>query len=402
MASTSTHLAYTGLRVLDLSQGIAGPYCGQILRQLGADVVKAEPLEGDWSRRIGLARGGMTAITMAFNRGKRSLACDARHPEGRALLALLAARTDIVIQSFRPGVAQRMGLGPAEVRAANPSVIYLSISGFGQSGPDAQRPGTDAIAQTVSGLAVANRAPDGTPATAKPYIADVSCGLYAANAVGAALFARERSLERLGAHLDLSLLACMAALQNPLLIEHVWRGDAPATAATVPQGIYATADGHIALAAMSDAMFAAIGEVIGRPAWRSDPRMATAANRLAVAGEIDAALKAALSTRTNSQWVAAFAARDILGGEVRHATQLLDDAQVRHLGLLQPMTRTDDPSLPPLPGVALPGIDATHHVPRAPRLGEHTQEILRELCFDDAHIAALMQARVLASSPTPH
>src|SRR6218665_18553 len=151
MASTSTHLAYTGLRVLDLSQGIAGPYCGQILRQLGADVVKAEPLEGDWSRRIGLARGGMTAITMAFNRGKRSLACDARHPEGRALLALLAARTDIVIQSFRPGVAQRMGLGPAEVRAANPSVIYLSISGFGQSGPDAQRPGTDAIAQTVSG-----------------------------------------------------------------------------------------------------------------------------------------------------------------------------------------------------------------------------------------------------------
>ncbi|KAB7619443.1 hypothetical protein ET532_006565 [Verminephrobacter sp. Larva24] len=119
MASTSTHLAYTGLRVLDLSQGIAGPYCGQILRQFGADVVKAEPLEGDWSRRIGLARGGMTAITMAFNRGKRSLACDARNPEGRALLALLAARTGIVIQSFRPGVAQRMGLGPAEVAVLN-------------------------------------------------------------------------------------------------------------------------------------------------------------------------------------------------------------------------------------------------------------------------------------------
>jgi len=321
MASTSTHLAYTGLRVLDLSQGIAGPYCGQILRQLGADVVKAEPLEGDWSRRIGLARGGMTAITMAFNRGKRSLACDARHPEGRALLALLAARTDIVIQSFRPGVAQRMGLGPAEVRAANPSVIYLSISGFGQSGPDAQRPGTDAIAQTVSGLAVANRAPDGTPATAKPYIADVSCGLYAANAVGAALFARERSLERLGAHLDLSLLACMAALQNPLLIEHVWRGDAPATAATVPQGIYATADGHIALAAMSDAMFAAIGEVIGRPAWRSDPRMATAANRLAVAGEIDAALKAALSTHEFAMGCSLRGARHFGGrSATRHAT----------------------------------------------------------------------------------
>lgn len=401
-ASASMHLAYAGLRVLDLSQGIAGPYCGQILRQLGADVVKVEPLEGDWSRRIGLARDGMTAITMAFNRGKRSLACDARHLEGRALLAALAVRADIVIQSFRPGVAQRMGLGPAEVCATNPSVIYVSISGFGQNGPDAQRPGTDAIAQAVSGMAVANRSPDGIPATAKPYIADVSCGLYAANAIGAALFARERSLEGVGTHLDLSLLACMAALQGPLLIEHAWRGDAPATAATVPQGIYATADGHIALAAMSDAMFAAIGEVIDRPAWRNDPRMTTAASRLAVAGEIDAALHAVLPTRASSQWVEAFTARGVLAGEVRHATQLLDDAQVRHLGLLQPMERTDDPSLPPLQGVALPGVDAARNVPRAPKLGEHTQEILRELRYEDARIAALMQAGVLGPPSAPH
>jgi len=386
-------LAYAELRVLDLSQGIAGPYCGQILQQLGADVIKVEPPEGDWSRRIGLARGGMSAITMAFNRGKRSLVCDARQAEGQALLATLAARSDIVIQSFRPGVAERMGLGHAALRAAQPSLIYVSISGFGLSGPDAQRPATDAVAQAVSGMALANRARDGTPATAKPYVADMSCGLYAAHAVGAALFARERTGGRPGAHLDVSLLACMTALQTSQLIDHVWRGDTPAPPATVPQGIYATADGHIALAAMSDAMFAAIGDVVGRPAWRHDPRMVSAADRLAAAPLIEAELTALLRTRSSDDWVAAFTARGVLAGEVRHSARLLDDAQVRHLGLLQPIEHPDGAALPPLPGAGVPGLpaDPASLGPRAPRLGEHTAEILHEL-RDEERVATMPSA----------
>lgn len=393
-----TNLPYAGLRVLDLSQGIAGPYCAQILQELGADVIKVEPLDGDWSRRIGLARDHMSATTLAFNRGKRSLACDARHPQGQALLGALAAQSDIVVQSFRPGVADRLGLGADRLRAAQPSLIYVSISGFGLSGPQAQRAATDSVAQAASGLAMANRAADGTPATAKPYIADQACGLYAANAVGAALFARERAPDRRGAHLDVSLLACMAALQNNLLFEKAWQGDAPASGGTVPQGIYDTADGHLALASTSDAMFGAIADVVGQPAWRTDPCMATAAARLQVAPQIQGDLQRILRTRGSAEWVTAFAAAQVLAAEVRHTDQLPTDVQVQHLGLLQALPHPEGPGLPDLPCFGLPGLSPGLHRASAPapRLGEHTTDILRTLHYSDAQIDALRDAGVIA------
>jgi formyl-CoA transferase len=186
------HGAYTGIRVLDLSQGIAGPYCAQILQQLGADVVKVEPIAGDWSRAMGTTRCGTSALTVAFNRGKRSLACDLRKPEGQVILAKLVEHADVVVQSFRPGVAERLEAGYEQCSARNPAVIYVSISGFGLTGPYAARPATDSVVQAIAGMADTNRAPGGAPAGARPYGADICSGVYAANAVGAALFGRAR------------------------------------------------------------------------------------------------------------------------------------------------------------------------------------------------------------------
>ncbi|MEN4918067.1 CoA transferase, partial [Achromobacter spanius] len=184
---------YAGLRVLDISQGIAGPYCAQLLWQQGADVVKVEPPDGDWGRHVGVVRDGHSALSIAYNVGKRGVCLDARQPRGKALLADLAQRADLVIQNFRPGVAERLGVGYEALADRRPGLVYVSISGYGEDGPSAHAPASDSVMQADSGLMYANQTPAGEPRRIGLLMADIATALYAAQAAGAALDRHARS-----------------------------------------------------------------------------------------------------------------------------------------------------------------------------------------------------------------
>lgn len=402
-AQPTLHRSYAGLRVVDLSQGVAAPYCAQVLQQLGADVVKFEPLKGDWSRAMGTTRAGMSALTMAFNRGKLSLACDAQKPEGRAILTELVSNADVVVQSFRPGVVEKLGAGYDEVSACNPGVVYVSISGFGPSGPYAARPATDSIVQALAGMAYTNSTPDGTPVALRPYAADLASGLYAANAVGAALFARERSASRVGQHLDISLLACLAAWQNCLLIEQSWLGGGSATvSAAVPQGFFRTLDGHVALVALNDRMFSSFAKAIGRTDWAADPTLQTAVGRQTRRGLLLSEIDALLRVHPSKFWLARFEEADVLAAEVKPLSELPNDPQVRHLELLQPMPAPGDHGatidFAGLPGIA-PGARSADEC--TPAIGEHSAQILRTLGYDEVAIARLVAAGTIGIADDP-
>lgn len=386
------HSVYEGLRVLDLSQGIAGPYCALILGQMGAQVTKVEPFHGDWGRSMGMPREGFSAIALAFNRGKRSLALDAQTASGREVLHRLAARADVVVQSFRPGVADRLGVGYAALRDINPRLVYASISGFGLSGPYVGRPGTDSVVQALTGLTTANCDAAGLPQRVKPFVGDLSCGVYTANAIGGALFARER--KQAGAHIDVSLLATMAALQNSSLIDHALRGGDPATSVTYPQGIFSTSDGYVLVFAMNNAMFAAICRVIGREDWLADPRMATPQRRIQVGDEINAGVAQALRAHPTAFWTCCFREHDILYGEVKDYDQFQEDEQVRHLGLVETLSQ---PGLGALPFVGLPGVRPGDRPAeeRVPAVGEDTRAVLEELDYSNADIAELARDGII-------
>src|SRR5262249_22518417 len=252
-SGVDTEAAYDGLRVLDLGQGVAAPYCAMLLAMHGAEVTKIEPLAGDWSRGLGTRDGDHTAMSASYNRGKRSLALDLKAPAAREIAVALASRADILIEGFRPGVAARLGLGFDELRARNPRLLYLSVSGFGQEGPYAGLPCTDSVAQAFSGLMSVNLGNDGAPHRIGAIIVDTLTGLYAAQALAVALYARERRGE--GARIEVSLAQCAAAILGHKLAEHVLEGGAPQEL-NVPTGAYRTRNGWIMVALVREKQYA--------------------------------------------------------------------------------------------------------------------------------------------------
>ncbi|MCB9928672.1 MAG: CoA transferase [Alphaproteobacteria bacterium] len=373
--------------MFDATQGVAGPHCAMLLAQHGADVVKVEPLAGDWGRAIGKKHGEHCAYGLSVNRGKRSIALDLKHAEGLAIAQKLAFEADVVLESFRPGVMGRFGLDYASVKARNPKTIYLSVTGYGQQGPYSNRPVTDSVIQAYSGWMSINRDKDGLPQRISIIAIDVMTGLYAFQAVAPALFLRERTGE--GQYLDVPLAAAAAAFQAGKMIEYTLEGAEPSVLGA-PLGTFKTQDGFINMNARRDTHFRALCDMIGQPDWKTDPRFTTPEGRIANEAALMAVIRPAMERKTSDEWLGLLESADILVAKVNDYGDLFEDAQVKAVDQVVWLDQKgfDRPlPVPQIPG--LPAIEPGGFLAHVPVPGEQTDAILAELGFDADRIAGL-------------
>ncbi|GAA5232148.1 CoA transferase [Verticiella sediminum] len=343
---------------------------------------------GDWSRTIGHHVDGMSALSIGYNLGKRSICLDAHVASGRNILRKLALQADVLIESFRPGVIDRLGLSHGELSTHRPDQVYVSVSAFGQDGPYVDRPGSDSTLQAMSGMMVVNRDAQGTPRKVGILLVDIATGVYAAQATGAALY--QRATQGRGSRVEVSLLEAAAAIQSGAIIDKAFNEGRAVQALSVPAGTFATRDGYINVTSLHDRMFAGLCAAIGRKEWASDPRFSTATGRHGHSDEINSTLGRIFALEPTSYWVETLNRHGVVCGKISDYGGFLDDAQVRQQGLFETSAPIGERCVPI---ARIPGVPADAGAPKqAPRRGQHTREILAELGIDETGQSQLRKA----------
>ncbi|ANY10253.1 carnitine dehydratase [Pseudonocardia sp. HH130630-07] len=370
-----------GVRVVEFCSVAAGPFAGMLLADMGADVIKVEhPGGGDSMRSWPPLSDGYSENFASLNRSKRSVALDLKDPAQRDAARELVAGADVVVENNRPGVMERLGLGHEELRAADPRLVYCSISAFGQTGPRSGEGGFDLTLQAMSGIMSVTGEPGGDPVKCGVPLSDFTTGLYAAFAVAAALRARAESGR--GAHVDAAMFGCSLAVAALQTSEFFGRGSDPvklgsAHPRNAPYQAFRCADGHVAMAAGNDGLWQRVCTAVDRPDLATDERFASTALRAAHQETLREALESGFADRTVADLLAAFRAGGVPCAPINTYSQALADPQVGHMGWVQPVTLPNGHEtrtfVSPL---RIDGRPVTGHRP-PPGLGEHTDEVLR-------------------------
>ena len=391
--------ALDGIRVLDLTQVMAGPFCTMLLCDMGADVIKVEPPAGDSTRRMPGAVGTDSPSFNAVNRGKHGVVVDLKQAAGRDTVRRLAVRADVLVENYRPGVLTRLGLGYDELAIRHPGLVYASISGYGRTGPSAGKGGFDLVAQGVSGLMSVTGAAGGPPVRVGVPITDLGAGLFALTGILAALLARAGTGR--GQLVDTSLVDAGVALSIWEATQYFSGRGVPAPMGSAhrmnaPYQAIRCEDGYVTLGAANDRSFRRLCDTLGHPEWADDPDYLDDAHRVRNRVALAARIEAVMASRGRAHWLALFDTHDIPCGPINDYAQALTDPHILARGLV---VETDHPTLGRIKTLGTPlKLSDTPLTPGrpAPQLGQHTDAVLGEVGFSMDEIAELRRVGAVA------
>jgi crotonobetainyl-CoA:carnitine CoA-transferase CaiB-like acyl-CoA transferase len=393
----------SGYRVIDLSQVLSGPAATMMLADQGADVIKIEPFDGDITRAMGVGENGMTAFHLNINRGKRAMSVDLKSPKALEIIRQLIRTADVLVQNFRPGVIEKLGLGYEAVKAINGDIVYVSISGFGPKGPYSNKRVYDPVIQALSGITdIQVDVGEDRPRMMRTIIPDKTTALTAAQAITAALLSRERTApeERKAQHVELAMLdATIAYLWPEAMMKLTVCGDEDTMGiGQVTQDlVFKTTDGYITVGVMNNAQWVGLCKALEREDWLEDERFNTPAKRFENARERLAATEAELATRSSAEWLEILDQNGVPSAPILSRVEVLSHEQVIANELIHEYEHPEMGRVrQPRPAAKFEHAEPEVN-PLAPRLGEHNREILTELGYDDAAIEELLQAKVIGA-----
>ena len=383
---------YKGLKVIDFSQGVAGPYCGMLLAQHGAEVIKIEPKDGDWARNLGQEYGEHSAFSVAANLGKKSIIIDLKNKKSQSILDKIIKLSDIFIEGFRPEVISRLGYDYDRLKKINPKLIYLSISGFGQTGPMSHKPAMDPVLQAFTGFMSENKGPDDIPHRTPVIIFDMTTALYATQLISASLYARTN--EKFGRKIEISLMEAAAAMQSIRLMSGYMEG--PYTHASSPSGTFKTKDGWIQIIVVKNHEFIKFCNAVGWKKFINDKRFVSNAERRKHEAILSREVQKLFIKEKTDYWKNLLNDYEVQNEKVQNYKEFIESEQTKALNLISWLKQPTTGTLWPVPNIpGMPKLEDSDILSKAPSLGQHSKEILKSLGYTDSQIENFISEQVI-------